>query len=358
MRTLRTLFPALLLLTTVCLLTSCSKKSLQPMTHPIASSVQQPPFLQPGDRVALISPAYFTPMDNVLRTADLLRSWNLEPLIGPNVGKSFAGEYAGTVAERLADIRWALADSSIKAVICNRGGYGTIHLIDSLPPSLWASHPKWLVGFSDITTLHGLLSNARVPSLHATMSSFLALGGNDSSSLLLRDLLFGSLPIYQLPPHPLNVTGKASGILVGGNLSTLSANLHTPADPTASDSLVLFIEDVEETMHNIDRQFTLLLRAGVLDRCSAVILGQFTDCNDEFSFPSPEAMLLQYLQAYNIPVLCDFPAGHGSPNLPLLLGSPVSLEVRPDGSSLQFLLPSPDTRTVVVPDSPQLPISQ
>ena len=131
----------------------------QPLT-PVTLQCTRPAFLKQGDKVALISPSYFTPMENVEKTADVLRSWGLEPVIAPNVGKVVNGKYAGTVAERVSDIRWALNDPDIKALLCNRGGYGTIQLINELTLSELAASPKWLIGFSDISTLHGLMTRA------------------------------------------------------------------------------------------------------------------------------------------------------------------------------------------------------
>ena len=213
----------------------------------------RPPYLVAGDKVALISPSYFTPMENVEKTADVLRSWGLEPVIGPNVGKVYENKYAGTLDERLSDLRWALNSPDIKAVICNRGGYGSIHLIDQLTLDELRAHPKWLSGFSDISTLGGLLSRAGVMSIHGTMSSFLAKGGEDQTSTLLRDLLMGKVPRYELPPHPQNITGRANGTLVGGNLCTIAPNVRSQADATMDKDLILFIEEVEEPMRNIDR---------------------------------------------------------------------------------------------------------
>ena len=132
-------------------LTSCSNDN-EPVVNPpveedVTLSCVKPDYLMAGDKVALISPSYFTPMENVEKTADVLRSWGLEPVVGPNVGKVVDGRYAGTVAERVSDIRWALDDPNIKAIICNRGGYGTIQLIDQLTLTEWGQHPKWLCGF-------------------------------------------------------------------------------------------------------------------------------------------------------------------------------------------------------------------
>lgn len=317
-------------------MTSCKKETPKPENETLKLQCEKPAYLVDGDTVALISPSYYTPMENVELTAEVLRGWGLTPIIGPNVGKIYQGKYAGTVEERVSDLRWALNRPGVKAIICNRGGYGTIQLINKLSFSDFKDHPKWLVGFSDITTLHGLESRAGVMSIHGTMSSFLAAGGTDATSTLMRDLLMGQVPRYELPAHPQNIEGQAHGVLVGGNICTFAPNLGTQADATMADSLILFIEEVGESMHNIDRQFNILAMNGVLDRCNGVILGSFVSCGNEFDYESVEAMLHSYLTAYNIPVMCGLPAGHDDVNLPLVMGAPVTMDVRADGATLQF----------------------
>ena len=168
----------------------------------------KPQYLKAGDRIALISPAYYAPMEKIEKAAEVLRRWGFVPVLGPNVGKQYAGKYAGSTQERVDDLLWALNDTSIKAIICNRGGYGTVHYIDIIPLSVWASHPKWLMGYSDISTLHGLLTRAGVMSIHGTMSTSLCKGGFDETSLLARDLLMGKVPLYKLPTHPQNIEGR------------------------------------------------------------------------------------------------------------------------------------------------------
>ena len=351
-----------ILIAVVCglMLASCSDDDSVEEKHdqPIVLNCMRPEYLKVGDKVALISPSYYTPMENVEKTADVLRSWGLEPVIGPNVGKIVDGRYAGTVAERVSDIRWALNDPSIKAIICNRGGYGSIQLIDKLTLAELKASPKWMVGFSDITTLHGLLTRAGVMSIHGTMSSFLAKGGTDETSTLMRDLLMGKVPCYELPAHKQNIAGKASGILVGGNICTFAPNLGSQADATMGKDLILFIEEVEESMHNIDRQMRILQMNGVLDRCKGIILGEFAGCGTEFTYESVEAMLHEMLKAYNIPVLCGFPAGHGDVNLPLVMGANVTIDVRNDGATLQFNIDG-TTQQVNTADinAPKTPVS-
>ena len=338
----------LMLLAATLVLTAFDRVNLDgPDKKTVALNCKKPQYLKEGDRVALLSPSYFKSMDEVEKTTEVLRGWGLVPVIAPNVGKVYAGKYAGTVEERVSDLRWALADTTIKAIICNRGGYGTIHYINQIPLAEWRAHPKWLVGFSDVSTLHGLLARAGVMSIHGTMSMFLAAGGTDETSTLMRDLLMGRVPCYEVPAHPQNIEGRASGILVGGNICTFAPNLGTQADATMGRDLILFIEEVEEGMHNIDRQFNILMMNGVLDRCKGVVLGTFTDCEREFSFESVEAMLRPYIEKYNIPLLCGFPGGHGKVNLPLVMGAPVTIDVRSDGATLQFNIDGEQQEVVV-----------
>jgi len=331
----------ILIYNSMSMLMSCSKDDeSEPVTPTPAESVEincmKPDYLKAGDKVALISPSYFTPMDKVEKTAEVLRGWGLEPVLGQNVDKVVNGKIGGTVDERISDIRWALSNPDIKAIICNRGGYGSIQLIDYLTLEELKASPKWLVGFSDISTLHGLMNRAGVMSLHATMSSFLCNGGKDETSTLMRDLLLGQVPRYELPAHKENILGQASGVLVGGNLCTIAPNVRSQADATMGQNLILFVEEIGENMRNVDRQMRILQMNGVLDRCKGVILGEFVSCGDELAYESIEAMLHEMLQSYGIPVLCGFPAGHGDVNLPLVMGAPVTIDVRQDGATLQF----------------------
>jgi len=333
------LYMAVAALMSTMTLTSCDKDNDNINPNPdnlITLKCVKPDYLQAGDKIALISPSYFTPMENVEKTAEVLRNWGFQPVIGPNVGKVDEGKYAGTAAERVSDLRWALNDPTIKAIICNRGGYGTIQLIDLLTLEELKFAQKWIVGFSDISTLHGLWNRAGVMSIHGTMSSFLAKGGTDATSTMMRDLLLGQVPRYELPVHKQNITGQATGVLVGGNLCTFAPNLGSQADATKGCDLILFVEEVGESMHNIDRQMRILQMNGVLDRCKGVILGEFTSCGTEFNYESVEAMLHELLADYHIPVLCGFPGGHGDVNIPLVMGAPVTIDVRNDGATLQF----------------------
>ena len=311
----------------------------QAESQPQSSEVVVPQYLQKGDKIAIIAPAYTTPFENVLGAAEIIRSWGYEPVIGSKVQQLYAGKYAGTDQERASDLRWALESPDIKAIICTRGGYGTIRLIDLFKQEDFAANPKWLVGYSDITTLIEMENCAGVAAIHGTMGNTIAKGGEDLTCQTLKSLLEGAVPQYELPAHPQNRLGNATGILVGGNICTFAANLDTWADATAQDGIILFIEEVGESMHHIDRLFNMLLMRGLLQRCRGIIFGDFTDCGSEFDFGSVEAMLNSYLDGCDIPVLCGFPAGHGDVNMPLVMGVPVTIDVHGDGATVSFDIP-------------------
>ena len=308
---------------------ACSPRHTQDLRErTVTLSCVQPAFLQPGDKIALLSPSYHTPMENVEAAAAVLRGWGFEPVIGAHVGEVYRGKYAGKPKARVSDLEWALKDPSIKAILCNRGGYGTIRLVDLLPLEELTAHPKWLVGYSDITTLLEMETRAGVMSIHGTMGTHLAqTRGNDPSSTLLRDLLLGQVPAYKVPAHPENRTGHAAGILVGGNLCTFTPILGTQADATLGRDIILFIEEVEEDMSHIDRLINTLVLNGVFERCRGIVLGE--------DFDSVEEMICSYVPE-GIPVLCGFPTGHDDVNLPLVMGAPVTLEVTASGASLAF----------------------
>ena len=317
------------------LLPACTREPMNRQT--VSLHCVQPPFLQKGDKIALISPSYHTPMENVDTASMILREWGFEPVVGPNVGKEYLGKYAGTPRERLSDLEWALKDPDIKAILCNRGGYGTIQLTNLLPLKDITAHPKWIIGFSDITTLSGMAARAGVMSIHGTMCSLMTKShGVGLTNTLLRDILLGTVPVYEAPAHPQSIPGHATGTLVGGNLCTFTPLLGTDADATLGQDIILFIEEVEEDMSDIDRLINTLLLNGVFDHCRGVILGEFTDCKANLDFGSVEEMICSYLKDYNIPVLCGFPAGHGDVNLPLLMGVPVTLDVTGSGATLTF----------------------
>ena len=322
---------------TACSDDSSSSASDQGKADPLAECTA-PAFLKKGDKVALLSPSYSTPDSNIQNTAAVLKEWGFEPVIGKNVGKLDAGKYAGTAQERADDFTAALKDTSIKAILSNRGGYGTIQLVDLIDLKLVTDNPKWLIGFSDITTLHAMETKAGVMSIHGTMSSFIGKNrGKDDNSTLLRDLLKGTVPTYKVPKHKFNQKGKAEGILVGGNMATFVPLVGaSDIDVFSGDGIILFMEEVGESLHNIDRMFNALELHGVMENVKGVILGEFVDSGTDLNYETTEEMLSKYLKKYNIPVLCGFPAGHDDVNVPIVMGAKVKMDVTDNGATLAF----------------------
>lgn len=322
---------------TACSDDSSSSASDQGKADPLAECTA-PAFLKKGDKVALLSPSYSTPDSNIQNTAAVLKEWGFEPVIGKNVGKLDAGKYAGTAQERADDFIEALKDTSIKAILSNRGGYGTIQLVDLIDLKLVTDNPKWLIGFSDITTLHAMETKAGVMSIHGTMSSFIGkTRGKDDNSTLLRDLLKGTVPTYKVPKHKFNQRGKAEGILVGGNMATFVPLVGaSDIDVFSGDGIILFMEEVGESLHNIDRMFNALELHGVMENVKGVVLGEFVDSGTDLNYETTEEMLSKYLKKYNIPVLCGFPAGHDDVNVPIVMGAKVKMDVTDNGATLAF----------------------
>ena len=326
------------------MLTACSDDSSSSGTFANATKIEPlaecttPTFLKKGDKIALLSPSYSTPDSNIQNTAKVLKEWGFKPVIGANVDKLDAGKYAGTAEERAEDFIEALKDTSIKAILSNRGGYGTIQLVDLIDLKLVKDNPKWLIGFSDITTLHAMETKAGVMSIHGTMSSFIGkTGGKDDNSTLLRDLLKGTVPTYKIPKHKFNQKGKAEGTLVGGNMATFVPLVGaSDIDVFSNDGIVLFMEEVGESLHNIDRMFNSLELHGVMENVKGVILGEFVDSGTDLNYETTEEMLSKYLKKYDIPVICGFPAGHDDVNLPLVMGAKVKMEVTDKGATLAF----------------------
>lgn len=333
-------FPLLFILTFLAL-TAC--KEQRPAVIRITNEktavppAKAPAFLKKGDKVALVSPAYNTPDSNTYNTAKVLKEWGFVPVIGDNVSKLYMGKYSGTPEERANDFINAIRDTSIKAIICNRGGFGAMHLIDLINFDDIAKNPKWLVGFSEISTLHALEAKMGNMSIHGTMSAFIGKSaGRDAGSLLVKDILLGNIPTYKIPANILNQKGHAKGILVGGNMASFVPLIGTPIDVYSRDSIILFVEELEETMRNVDRMFSSLELRGIMGNVKGVIMGDFTDCDTDLDVDSAQAMLAERLKKYNIPVISGFPAGHGNENLPLIMGAEVEMDVSDFGATLSF----------------------
>ena len=297
----------------------------------------RPEFLKRGDTVAVVAPA--SALNEESRKAthwkELLESWGLKVKTGRHLYDSMPGGFAGSEEDRAADLCGALLDPEVKAIISFRGGYGSMHAVRSVDTSLFRVHPKWLVGFSDITVLHAVLQSYGIESIHGAMPSTL---GEDSrvSEESLRKALFGELCSYRTASHPFSQTGRAGGRLLGGNLSLVCSCLGTPWEVRMNEGDILLIEDVDERMYNLDRMLLTLQQGGVFERAGAIIVGYFTDTEGEKEWQRTSLELVREYMPAGKPVLFGFPAGHEHPNLSLYLGRQIDLTITDDGGYIQF----------------------
>lgn len=306
-----------------------------------------PPRLSPGDTVAIISPASPVKPEYITGLCEALERLRLVPLVMPAAGGPAYGTYAATPERRIADFTEAWRNPAVKAIICSRGGYGSVEILHHLGHDgalALRENPKWLVGFSDISALHAMLSEAGIVSLHAPMAkditrSFAGAEPAEDVSRLLTLLLEGRMEPYTLPAHPFSRSGACSGILIGGNLATLNGLAGTPFDPLTpgkAEGKILFMEDVGENVYEINRMLFRLCMAGTLQRLDGIIVGQFTDYREDRTYGTMERMIDAKLRDWNIgcPVLFGFPAGHVDVNMPLPIGARVSMTVSIDSGQL------------------------
>ena len=235
------------------------------------------PYLKAGDRVALISPAYWVPEEVIMQAAEVLRGWGLQPVIGPHTTSLNVDAYSGTADERAADLLWALEDDTIKAIFCSRGGYGSMHLLNRIPLEKFRQHPKWLIGHGDITTLLYAVATTGTLCVHGPMGFQIA-SQQEPTTTITRNLLMGILPQYIIPSNPYNRCGHAEGILVGGNLSSYAAISGTKFQMPEDQDFILFIEEVEESLHAIDRLFYMLQLQNSFERVKGIIFGALNRC--------------------------------------------------------------------------------
>ncbi|WP_207495408.1 S66 peptidase family protein [Aridibaculum aurantiacum] len=286
-----------------------------------------PSFLKAGDAVAITCPAGHMDAEKILPCTRLLQKWGLKVVYGKTVGKKWH-RFGGTDHERMEDFQSLLDNPSIKAIIFGKGGYGTMRIIDQLNWEKFKQHPKWLVGYSDLTVVHlHVHNNLRIPTIHGNMGNGIA--NDDASTASLYQALFGFKTEYTVKSVPLNRTGEARGQLVGGNLTMLHACLSSKSDVDTRGK-ILFIEDVSEYKYTIDRMLMSLKRSGKLDHLAGLVVGQFSamkqDAEENFTM-GLEDIIMDKVKEYGYPVCFNFPAGHIAGNRALKLGVPYDLLV-------------------------------
>lgn len=287
-----------------------------------------PPYLQPGDRIRIVSPAGKVQKDKVLPGIKLLQDEGYNVVVGKHVfDKHF--QYAGTDLQRAADFQEAINDPDTKAIICARGGYGTVRIIEKIDFSPLLKNNKWIIGFSDITILHTVLNKLGLASIHGAMPGFFVENKKMTRSFLsLMELISTGKSQFDIKAHELNLNGSCTGELVGGNLSLIYSLQGTPWQ-LETRGKILIIEDLTEYFYHLDRMMQNLRLAGQLKDLAGLIVGGFTEMKDNDSPFGKTAyeIIMDAVQDYHFPVCFDFPAGHIPKNLALMLGSNYHLDV-------------------------------
>lgn len=307
----------------------------------------RPAYLQQGDKVAIVAPAKRILPNELDEEIDMIKSWGLEIVLGENLYHYhyFGYAYSGTFDERLHDFQAALHDAEIKAIWCARGGYGSIQLIDELDFSRFFQHPKWIIGYSDITVFHAKLHHLGYQSVHGMVVKKLNLPYHPDSYQSVKQLLFNESLEYQIPLHPYNQIGESEGILIGGNLSIIYSLLGSDTSLEGKDK-ILFLEDWYENWYHVDRMLMSLKRANILPQIKGLILGNFTfmdvenenivDYNHPFD-PTTYDIIKTYTQDLNIPICYQFPAGHTGHNIAMKFGAKVKLSIQSNSVTLQYI---------------------
>ena len=296
-------------------------------------SYKTPSYLQPGDTVAITCPAKKLPR-NIEDAVKLLESWGLNVVLGETVHASWH-QFAGDDELRSTDFQRFLDDPSVKAIFAARGGYGTIRIIDRLDFSGFGNHPKWIIGFSDITVLHSHIQSLyKTESIHGQMPLTIR-EGSEISLETLRKALFNEEINYTYTSKANNKSGEAEGILIGGNLSLLVMMAGSVSEQEFSDK-ILFLEDVGEYLYSIDRMLWNLKRAGKLNNLRGLIIGGFTELKDnDIPFgQTAEQIIMEQVKEFDFPVCFNFPAGHIPDNRALIFGRMSRLKV--DGQQVEL----------------------
>lgn len=292
----------------------------------LQQSIIQAPPLQEGDQVGIISTARKIDLATLEPAIKLLEGWGLNVVLGTHLFKE-DNQFAGTIKERSKDLQCMIDNPNIKGIICARGGYGSIQVIDLVDFSTLQRQPKWIAGYSDVTVLHSHLHQLGIASLHSSMP--VNFSKNTAKSLeSLQQALFGEELHYTIPTQSYNRKGSAQGIVVGGNLSILYSLMASPSDIN-TDGKILFLEDLDEYLYHLDRMLMNLKRSGKLKHLAGLVVGGMSDMNDNaIPFGKTAKEIIQSaVSEYSYPVCFDFPAGHLEDNRCIPLGLQAKLIV-------------------------------
>jgi muramoyltetrapeptide carboxypeptidase len=305
--------------------------------------IKLPPYLKKGDCIGSVAPAGFMPLEKMETCVNTLQDWGYTVRLGATTHSHSNNYFSGTDEERLSDLQEMLDDKEVNAILCARGGYGMSRIIDNLSFKKFKRHPKWIIGFSDITVLHAhIYSKYGIASFHAPMAAAFNDGGFSNVYIKsLKNVLEGLPANYECAAHEFNKHGTAEGELVGGNLTLLTHLIGTASD-IKTKSKILFIEDIGEYLYNIDRMFLQLKRSGKLDKLAGLIIGGFSEMKDtERPFGKRvQEIIYDHVKVYHYPVCFNFPVSHEKENYALKIGGTYSLHVQSDSIRLEEVVAS------------------
>ncbi|GGE03996.1 S66 peptidase family protein [Psychroflexus salis] len=294
-----------------------------------------PSNLKKGDCIAIVATARSVNASDLKEAIQLAESWGLKVVIGSSIGK-IQNQFAGSDAERSADLQTQINNPKLKAIWCAKGGYGSVRILDLVDFSSLQNQPKWIIGYSDVTAIHCHLQTLGVASLHAQMPVGIS-SKTETSASTLRDVLFGKKMHYCFANHPFNQTGKVSATLMGGNLSVLYSLCGSASFPKL-ENVILLLEDLDEYLYHIDRMMQNLKQNGVFKNLAGIVIGGMTDMNDN-RIPfgkTAEEIIHEYVSELKIPVAFGVSFGHLKENLAIPFGKEVHLMVSEKGTEIQF----------------------
>ena len=296
----------------------------------------QPPALNPGDLIYITAPAKLMDPQAVSYAKKHLEQNGFNVLISKNcLGKHHY--FSGTDEERLLDFQFGIDHPDVRAILCARGGYGSIRLVDRINWANMLREPKWMIGFSDITVFHHRLNKLGVQSIHGSMPINFEKNTDEALKTLLGTITGNFTPLVEAP-HKSNKAGIAIGNLIGGNLSIVYSMLGT-TDQYDFEDAILFLEDVGEHYYQVERMIFALGKAGVFEKIKGLIIGGMTELED--TDPplgrSIEEIILEQLRFSNMPVIFNFPAGHIEDNRAIVFGKKVQLTVGEAEAKINYL---------------------
>lgn len=298
-----------------------------------------PPFLKTGDTVGILSTARKTEAAAIQKAGKIIESFGYRVKLAPNLFAT-SHQFAGTDEERIADMHTLLQDPEVKAIICARGGYGTSRMVDAVDWSLLERQPKWIGGFSDVTTILCHLQRRGIESIHCTMAALFDVQDPEkkASAESLFQLLAGRPFQMKASAHSFNRSGQATGEIIGGNLSILNHLIATPSDPDY-EGKILFLEDLDEYLYHVDRMMVQLKRSGKLAKLAGLLIGYMSDMNDNtIPFGKTAYEIIQeHVAEYTYPVAFGLPIGHEALNMAVPVGRKIKLEVMKEGAMLSEL---------------------